>query len=270
MRSIGDVFSQIGDAFSVLWDHKKLLLFSFAGTLALVLFFYRLYLKSTQLGFVIPDSFDPSKFEPIHIAAAVAVALAANFMQNFVSFVLIRCFLEINERDECSLIGALFSGLLNSASILIWSALETVVGIFIRFFEDSDSWLGKIAGALMSVAWSAASYFALPIMAAKGVNPFRALDESSELVSSTWGTQAIGAIGFGLIYFFFYLLAIPFLFSDSPYAVYYFLGYSSFILSVQAAHLAVFRTDLYLYASHARNRFRAMDDESLNSSVRAS
>ncbi len=270
MRSIGDVFSQIGDAFSVLWEHKKLLVFSYAGTLALVLCFYKIYLRADQLGFEIPDSFDPSKYSLIHLGAAVALAIAGNFSQNLISFVLIRCFLEINDKNECSLIGALLSGILNSVSILLWSVLETVVGVFLRFVKDSDSFLGRVAGTLMSVAWSAAAYFVLPIMAAKGANPLKALDESSELVSTTWGAQAVGAFGFGVIYFFFYLTTIPFLFSKSPFAVYYFIGYVSLILSVHAAHLAVFGADLYLYAAHERKRFRAIDDESLNSSVRAS
>ena len=65
------------------------------------------------------------------------------------------------------------------------------------------------------MAWTMATFFVVPLLAAEDVGPAEALVRSGELFTETWGEQLVGGFSFGLI---FVLLALP------SIALPYFLG----------------------------------------------
>ena len=58
----------------------------------------------------------------------------------------------------------------------------------------------------MGMAWSLASYFVVPVLAAENLGPAEALQRSADLFRNTWGEKVAGGFSFGLI---FTLLALP-------------------------------------------------------------
>jgi hypothetical protein len=80
------------------------------------------------------------------------------------------------------------------------------VGILLRALEERLSFFGRIAVSLFGAAWSLASYFVIPILAAEDVGPVEALYNSASLISETWGEELAGSFSFGLI---FMLVALP-------------------------------------------------------------
>jgi len=90
--------------------------------------------------------------------------------------------------------------------IFQWALFSATVGIVLRMIEERSAWLGRFVAGLVGLAWTLASYFVVPVLAAEDVGPAEALQRSGELFRETWGEQVAGGFSFGLI---FTLLALP-------------------------------------------------------------
>jgi Family of unknown function (DUF6159) len=91
-------------------------------------------------------------------------------------------------------------------SIFQWAFLAATVGILLRALEDRMGWLGRMIVGWIGIAWSLATYFVVPILAAENISPVEALQRSAGIFTETWGEELAGGFSFGLIFF---LLAIP-------------------------------------------------------------
>lgn len=90
--------------------------------------------------------------------------------------------------------------------IFQWALLASTVGIILNALERRLGWLGRLVTNFIGVAWTMATFFVVPLLAAEDVGPAEALVRSGELFTETWGEQLVGGFSFGLI---FVLLAIP-------------------------------------------------------------
>ena len=90
--------------------------------------------------------------------------------------------------------------------IFQWALLASTVGILLNALEQRLGWLGRLVTRFIGVAWTMATFFVVPLLAAEDVGPAEALVRSGELFTETWGEQLVGGFSFGLI---FTLLAIP-------------------------------------------------------------
>lgn len=92
------------------------------------------------------------------------------------------------------------------SKIFQWALLASTVGILLNMLEERLGWLGRLVTRLIGVAWTLATFFVVPLLAAEDIGPAEALARSAELFTETWGEQLIGGFSFGMI---FMLLAIP-------------------------------------------------------------
>jgi len=90
--------------------------------------------------------------------------------------------------------------------IFEWAILAATVGILLNALEQRLGWLGRLVTRLIGVAWTLATFFVVPLLAAEDIGPAEALARSAEIFTETWGEQLIGGFSFGLI---FVLLAVP-------------------------------------------------------------
>ena len=90
--------------------------------------------------------------------------------------------------------------------ILQWALVAATVGILLRMLERRASFIGRIVVGLIGFAWTLASFFVVPLLAAEDVGPMEALYRSAEIFRNTWGEEVVGGFSFGLIFF---LLALP-------------------------------------------------------------
>lgn len=141
--------------------------------------------------------------------------------------------------------------------IFQWALLASTVGILLNALEERLGWLGRLVTRFIGVAWTMATFFVVPLLAAEDVGPAEALVRSGELFTETWGEQLVGGFSFGLI---FVLLALP------SIALPYFLGsafgstgvlagailmiaYWLLLSIVSAAVQGIFNAALYRYAT---------------------
>lgn len=92
--------------------------------------------------------------------------------------------------------------------ILGWAALTTVVGTIIRAIQERAGFLGSILGFLGGVAWSIATFLAIPVVVAENVGPIEAVKRSSALIKQTWGLGLRSTLRWGLIQLAFLIVPV--------------------------------------------------------------
>lgn len=90
--------------------------------------------------------------------------------------------------------------------ILQWAVISTTVGLVLSALRERGGIAGSIASMIGGMAWGLATFFVIPILAARNVGPVDAIKESASLLKRTWGEQVIGGAGIGL---FSFIITLP-------------------------------------------------------------
>jgi len=92
--------------------------------------------------------------------------------------------------------------------IAAWALVQTVVGVIISAIQSAtnESVVGRILGGLVSFAWSAATFFVVPVLALEGVGPKEAFKRSVSVLRERWGEGVVGSASASGIVF---LVALP-------------------------------------------------------------
>lgn len=91
-------------------------------------------------------------------------------------------------------------------SILQWALLSATVGMLLQMLERRLRFLARFVVSMIGVAWTLASFFVIPLLAAENIGPVEALYKSAHIFRKTWGEEVAGGFSFGLL---FALLAMP-------------------------------------------------------------
>lgn len=83
--------------------------------------------------------------------------------------------------------------------ILGYAAIAATVGLLLRAIEERAGFVGRIVIGLIGVAWTVATFLAVPVLVARDVGPIEAVKESAGLLGRTWGENLIGNGGLGLV-----------------------------------------------------------------------
>lgn len=120
----------------------------------------------------------------------------------FFNAALIYCAFDIHAGRTPSLRAGLRAASRAFPQILGWAAVATTVGgvlhIIQQVAKENLGILGAILGGLLEFAWSAVTYFVLPVLIAERIGPIRAVRESAALLRSRWGESASGEARFGV------------------------------------------------------------------------
>jgi hypothetical protein len=104
-----------------------------------------------------------------------------------------------------SALGAAFKKL---GPIMLWSLVATTVGLILRAISERGGAFARIGSAIAGIAWSAATFFVLPIVIFEGINSFAAVKRSGQLISERWGAVARTSVRFGFRAFLAVLIPI--------------------------------------------------------------
>ncbi|GFE86035.1 DUF6159 family protein [Steroidobacter agaridevorans] len=92
--------------------------------------------------------------------------------------------------------------------ILGYAAIAATVGMILRLIEERAGFIGRWIAGLLGVAFTAATFLAVPVLVSRDVGPMDAVKDSAALLKKTWGKNIIGNVGIGLVFFLFYLGAL--------------------------------------------------------------
>lgn len=82
-------------------------------------------------------------------------------------------------------------------SILGYAAIAATVGMILRAISERSGFVGRMVVGLVGMAWTLATYLAVPVLVTRGVGPIDAVKESAALFKKTWGEQVVGNFGIG-------------------------------------------------------------------------
>jgi hypothetical protein len=147
--------------------------------------------------------------------------------------------------------------------IAAWAGVQTVVGLIISVLQEAagDSIVGRILIGLVNFAWSAATFFVIPIIALEGMGPRDAFKRSVSVLRERWGEGVVGTASVTGVVFLIALLPIVLLggggwmllSSGSDVAGGVLLGLAALVLVaaclIGGTAQAVFRVALYRYAT---------------------
>ncbi len=94
------------------------------------------------------------------------------------------------------------------AIIAAWTLLACTVGVVLRVIERYVPLGARILVAIVGLAWSLATMFAVPVLAYENLGPRETLRRSRAIFTQRWGTQLGGIVGISVASVFMYLPAV--------------------------------------------------------------
>jgi ABC-type multidrug transport system fused ATPase/permease subunit len=89
-----------------------------------------------------------------------------------------------------------------------WAAVAATVGVVLRVIESRSEKVGQIVAGLMGMAWSAVTYFVVPVIVVERVGPVDAAKRSFGILKKTWGEALTANFGIGFVVFVASLLGV--------------------------------------------------------------
>ncbi|MCM2374787.1 DUF6159 family protein [Aporhodopirellula aestuarii] len=87
-----------------------------------------------------------------------------------------------------------------------WALVSATVGVALRAIESRSGRLGEFIVGLLGMAWSAVTFFVVPVLVIEKVGPITAVKRSTEILKSSWGEALAGNSSIG---FFCFLAMLP-------------------------------------------------------------
>lgn len=84
--------------------------------------------------------------------------------------------------------------------ILGYAAIAATVGVLLQALKSRDNFLVRLMGSGLGVAWTLATFLVAPVLVSQDIGPVDALKKSAALLKRTWGENAIGTVGLGLVF----------------------------------------------------------------------
>ena len=93
--------------------------------------------------------------------------------------------------------------------ILGYAAIAATVGMILNGLRNKENnFIVRMIGAGLGVAWTLSTFLVVPVLVNENVGPIDAIKKSIGHLKRTWGENAIGNVGIGLIFFVIYLCAV--------------------------------------------------------------
>ena len=85
--------------------------------------------------------------------------------------------------------------------ILGYAAIAATVGMLLQSLKGRDNnFLVRLIGSGLGVAWTLATFLVVPVLVSQEIGPVEALKKSMTLLKRTWGENAIGTVGLGMVF----------------------------------------------------------------------
>jgi Family of unknown function (DUF6159) len=191
-------------SWDVLRSDRELLVLPILSTLAafLVLFMWAMSIRVS--GISVPKAqggnmlqamqADPALFGWIFIAS-----LTLYFVGFFFNTALVGAALEKLEGGDPTVGSALALAFKRVGQIFGYALVSITVGLLMAMIvERIGGVIGRLFGLGIGFAWTVATFLVVPILAAEGVGPITAIEESATLLRKTWGENLIGNVGISL------------------------------------------------------------------------
>jgi len=197
-------------SYGLLREHKHLMMFPLLSTTATFLVLASFILPVWQLGLFAEWSaaMDNGTDQPQDASMYITAFLfyfCNYFVIVFFNCALCACVIEILARGSATVGFGLKFAVKRIHSIFGWALISAVIGMLLKAIERNQK-AGRFIAAILGSAWTAMTYFVVPVLVTDGVGPIEAFKRSTNTLKSTWGTALMGNFSMGTIAF---LLMLP-------------------------------------------------------------
>jgi hypothetical protein len=253
-------FQLVKDSWGVLRSNKRLMIFPVLSGLASIL---------VIASFVVPLLLNLDKLQqfteppPWAYALMFAFYLCNYFVIIFFNAALVSCAIMKFNGQEPTVGDGLAAAGRRLPQIFAWALVSATVGMILNAIENAHEKAGQWISAILGTAWTALTYFVVPVIVVEKAGPVTGISRSASLLKKTWGEAIIGHFGIGLFGFLLFLPVMG-LFLATGYVwtnVSEQLGIALLIVSIGAGILwaaltaalsGIYLSALYQYAAHER------------------
>jgi uncharacterized protein DUF6159 len=208
--------------------------------------------------------YSSDKSEPVLIAFAIVTLYVLTFITLFFNVALAAAASRGLSGQESTVGDGISVARSRLGVIAAWALVQTVVGVIISAIQNAgggDSAVARIVGGLASFAWSAATFFVIPVIALEGLGPKDAFKRSVSVLRERWGEGVVGtASASGVVMLIALLPVVGLGFAgyalvssghDAPGAVLLGIAGVVFVVAMLIAGTvsAIFRVALYRFAT---------------------
>ncbi|MDY7109179.1 MAG: DUF6159 family protein [Planctomycetota bacterium] len=202
-------------SYGIIWDFKQLLVFPLASTLAaaavLASFLLPLWGTGTLeawLEFVSrEEATQASTADQVWMYITLFLFYFCNyFVITFFNTGLVACAMKVIEGDVPSVGYGMSMAGRRLPQILGWALVSAIIGVVLKAIENAHEKAGRIVAAILGSAWTALTYFVVPVIVMDGAGPVTAIRSSIGTLKQTWGTALVGQFSLGFLSF---LITLP-------------------------------------------------------------
>ncbi len=197
-------------SYGIVWDFKKLIVFPVLSTLAaaavIASFVAPLWASGTLEAWM--ASADPeaetaaSTGDQVTMYVTLFLFYFCNyFVIVFFNSALTACALKVVNGEVPTIGYGLSMAGKRLPQILGWAFVSALIGVLLRIIENAHEKAGYFIAAILGSAWTALTYFVVPVVVMEGVGPIKAIKRSVGTLKSTWGEALIGNFSMGLLAF---------------------------------------------------------------------
>ena len=193
-------------SYRLIGQNKQLLVFPIISTLAALLVSASFLLPlwhSGQLSewLTFMDEESAAVGDPMMYITAFLFYFCDYFVIVFFNAALLACVMRIMNGEEAPISYGVGMAMKRLPQITGWALLSAVVGVVLKAIEKSNDKVGRIVSALFGSAWTAVTYFVVPVVVVEGAGPVAAFKRSLNTLKTTWGTALVGNFSLGFLAF---------------------------------------------------------------------
>jgi hypothetical protein len=197
-------------SYGIVWDFKRLIVFPLLSTLAaaavIVSFAAPLWATGTLEAWL--QSADPEAASAATTGDQVAMYVTLflfyfcnYFVIVFFNSALTACALKVVNGEAPTIGYGLSMAGKRLPQIAGWAFVSALVGVLLRIIENAHEKAGQIVAFILGSAWTALTYFVVPVLVMEGVGPVTAIKRSLATLKSTWGEALVGNFSMGFLAF---------------------------------------------------------------------
>lgn len=217
-RSLSQSWEFSKMSYKLIGQHKHLLIFPMVSSLAAALVTISFILPLWQTGqlaewLTFLDEETATSADPMMYVTAFLFYFCNYFAIVFFNSGLVACVMRIMNGQEAPVSYGMGVALKRLPQIAGWALVSAVVGVILKAIENSHKKAGRVISALFGAAWTAVTYFVIPVVVVDGVGPVEAFKRSTGTLKSTWGTALSGNFSLGFLSFLVMLPVVLVLFA---------------------------------------------------------
>ncbi len=194
-------------SYGVIWENKQLVIFPILSSIAAIIVIASFLLPlwtSGMLDQLANATDDPQAAQSQANNILLYVILFAFYFCNYFVIVffnsaLTACAMRVINGEDASIGDGLAMAFKRLPQIIAWAFVSAIVGVILQIIENAHEKAGQIISAILGSAWTALTYFVVPVIVVDGVGPIEAFKQSVGTLKKQWGTALVGGFSLGFL-----------------------------------------------------------------------